>query len=195
MKIKKINFGKWKNKPIGKNESRLYWTQIEPNKDDFLGYCLPDKKNIDSLITSLENVKVTKEESDEYIIKKVEKQGVDEVLNIYTKFGIEGYIESAKKNGNKKALEFWEEAIKYYPEEWGNGDSEVTCETYSDITVLDTGPFMTPPDTKYYYKTSEVIQVLKQWREYLIKTKEEEKKKEEKNKKPKSFFKKLFSKD
>ena len=119
---------------------------------------------LDSLITSLENVKVRAED--------VMKNGTAD----YDEKGNDIIIPFEKwEDGlwNDYAITFTKGGIPDKPIDWGNGDSYVECRSFADITILNTGPHHKPYETDIYYSTPEVIQVLKQWREYLIKWKKE----------------------
>ena len=155
-------------------------------------------EELDFLITSLENVKVKAEDVMKMSIQDVNMQG--EEIIVPFKDWEDGLWSDQRLYGLHYTKKIPDEPI-----DWGSYNDMIDCRSFADITILNTGPHHKPYETDIYYSTPEVIQVLKQWREYLIKTKEEEKKKEEKDEeqntektkkdKPKSFFKKLFSKD
>ncbi len=173
------------------NPKKIWW---EKNKfgnfckdiPEFMSCAPYSIEELDKLIAELENVKVKAEDVMKISIQDVSLDG--EGIMVPFKDWENGLWEDQRLYGLHHT-----KRIPDKPIDWGDGDAYVNCRSFADITILNTGPYNEPYETDFYYSTPEVIQVLKQWRDYEEKTVKEELEKE-KTKTKKIFVDKLLGK-
>ncbi len=143
--------------------------------------------DLDKLIAELENVKVKAEDVMKMSGTRYNPENGDEIKVPFSEW------ENGLWDADFWGLVGYKEGDPNTPVGWGDGDAYVECLSFADITILNTGPYNEPYETDFYYSTPEVIQVLKQWRDYEEKTVKEELEKE-KTKPKKTFVDKLLGK-